>query len=193
MPNLAADSVNRKRVLKEYNNSIMLESRNLVLTKFFTMSLFAKVNNKQKRDFFFKELAGQSDSMIVFTLNDFCFNHYSICTLIRSSLFGNILNDEQATWFKKNISDNIWKLEHQFNVDYFLIDENRFDKPLVLDLFMAYEIPLPKDKDSMSLFNLKREFFRLKLRSSFKSLLDIVYLYMLGDKNEKYFKLLLNE
>lgn len=186
-PMLASEKVDKRKILKEYNKSMMSKDHDMILPRFFILSLMGKIGNYPERDRLFRRLNELSDREIVFSINDYCFNHYSICTMVRSSLFNNILNDVQSNWFSEKISQSIWALENPFSVKYFVLEDESFDKKFLIKLFNTYKLLLPTEIETISIFNLKREFFRLKLKSPYKSILDIAYLFKLGDKSPTYF------
>ena len=61
------------------------------------------MGNHIKRDQLFEDLEEYDDDVIRFSINDFCFNHYSICTLVRSSLFGEIISKDRMIGSKKTL------------------------------------------------------------------------------------------
>jgi len=188
-PFLANTKLDKKKVLKEYNKSLRSNYKNTPLLKLYRMSLLGKVNNFVKRDELFKEILSLKSEVLKFTLSDFCFNFYAICTQIRSSVFSNILNVQQVKWFEENISNQIWKMENPFDIKFFTIEIGN-NRELMMELFSIYEINKPKNITELNSINLKREFFNGKLKSKSGSLLDIFYLFELGDKNIDYFRYL---
>lgn len=187
-PKLAREGSDKKRILKEYNRVLISKYQKIGISKFYLLGLLGKVGNLSSRDEVFKRLVNQDDLTIRFSINDFCFKHYNICTLIRSSLLGKVISDDQKLWFQKNISENIWKLENPFFISFFILNEKSFSKELLKGLYELYSFDLPSAYESLSLFNLKRSFFLKKLSSPHRSLLDVFYLFRLGDKNLSYFR-----
>ena len=107
--------------------------------------------------------------------------------MIRSSLLGEIVSEEQSEWFEKNISENIWRLENPFSIRFFELERKLFTKDFLSELFKVYKLDLPAKSNSISTINLKRIFFKKKLKSPHRSFLDVYYLFRLGDVSISYF------
>jgi len=174
-------------VLKQYNKILLSTYKDNILGHFFRISLLGKMGNKIKKDELFEQLEKVDSNIIRFSINDFCFGHYSICTLIRSSLLGDIISERQNEWFQKHISENIWRLENPFSVKFFELEQKYFTRDFLVKLFKMYNFDLPSSYESINIINLKRIFFKKKIKSKKRSFLDIFYLYRLGDINKTYF------
>ena len=83
---------------------------------------------------------------------------------------------------KFNELSKTWKKSSQFKIESF-----------IKDLAKLYSISYGDIKHLKS-FNLKREFFRLKLKSNQRSPLDVYNLFQMGDRDKNYlFELWKNE
>jgi hypothetical protein len=160
--------------------------------RFFEVVSLGKMGNHVRQNLVFRSIKKQDVIINEFTLKDFCFKQYAICTLVRSAIFNHLLDKDQKSWFDKNIKNVVWGLENPFNVDFFLVEKfsANFNKNFFKELYKVFNLEVPDKISEMGNLNLKRDFFKKKIRSRHASLLDIYYLFLLGDRDFGYYKVL---
>ena len=191
-PKLAGDQIGDEKIIDSVSLASVSVYKKFPVVRFFEVVALGRVGNHVRQESVFNSIEEQNTLINEFTLKHFCFKHYTICTLVRSAIFSHLLDKDQKIWFEKNIKNVVWSLENPFNIEFFLVEKlsENFNKDLLKELYKVFNLEAPERISEMGNLNLKRDFFRKKIRSRHASLLDIHYLFSLGDRDLGYYQVL---
>lgn len=189
LPKIAGMQISEHEIIESVSRAYVSKYKKFPNVRFLEVVSLGAIGNSARQAKLFSSLKNGGALLNEFTLKDFCFKHYAICTLVRSSIFTHILTEEQQRWFDTNIKNIIWKMENPFDIDFFKVGDFSLllNRDFLEHLYEVYQMKKPKGISELSNLSLVRIFFKQKLTSKYSSLLDIYYLYLLGDKDLGYF------